>query len=659
MKKGCFAFFCALSLASSQPLAADAVKSFEVGKGLQDREDWYGAIASYQEALHENPAYAVAYASLAECFYAIGEYEQSLDHVKKAETFRKNDPSLMDLRGFIMIGLGNLDEASRVFSDVLKLWPNDLQARFGLAEIDISTGRISSASNQYLDALRRNPENRKALLSLALVSHKSGNSKAAREYMAKALQYHGENPQVFYFAAWLAASDGQYGEAEGRVRNALSMRPDYDDAQELLASILYRTGRYPEVIDICDARVRKDRNRPGAWYLKTLALEKLGRYEDALKSARAGLEVGPDDDILRALAENIIISRLPMEDSRRALWAEWHIIRAGKFSESNMSDQALYEYRRALKVNPYDISSRQIYAKIFLNKGFPARYLEQLEFVQSLGKGSNQVNDAVESYKKILSTSVPAKWAIDPLYLDKSHLSIGLYFQADPSSVVHPDSERITTEMLAEVFSYDLRFKVDAHGSAVNGFSQAFRISRESGEDYFALVKSGETGRDTRITVDLYVSRTGSKAESWSVFRTGNDRYANALRRLVQIISGSFPTHGEIIARYQTDAVIDLGRMDGVKADQQFDIVPKGSVRVNDSGIGMKYAPADVLGVFTVTVADEDVSQGKLERSGFFDRINAGDVAILKTDGAVGKRNADAVPPKVQPELLSLLRKIR
>jgi tetratricopeptide (TPR) repeat protein len=660
MKKGVIPLVCAMSVAVSQLIAADPVRLYERGKDFQNHENWYGAIEAYQEALHENPSYGAVYANMAECFYAIGEYAQALDQVKKAETFRKNDPALMDLRGFIMIGLGKIDEASAIFTDVLKIWPNDVQARFGIAEIDVSAGRISSASSQYLDALKRNPENRKALLSLALVSEKAGNASAARGYMEKALQYHGENPQVFYFAAYLAFSAGQYAEAEARVRNALAMKSDYDDAQELLASVLYRTGRYGEVIDICNARVLANRNRASAWYLKTLALEKLARYEEALKSARAGLEVAPDDDILRSLAENVIINRFPMEDARRAQWAEWHVLRAAKFSENNMSDQALYEYRRALKVNPYDVTSRQVYAKIFLNKGYPERYLEQLLFVQSLGKSTNQVNDAVESYKKILSTSVPAKWNIDPLYLDKAHASIGLYFQADPTNVMHPDSERITTGMLGEVFSYDLRFKVVSHDAAAGSFSQAFRESRESGEDYFALVSFNENARDTRITVDLYVSRTGSKAESWSVFRTGNDRYANALRRLVQIMSAAFPAKGVVISRYQTDAVIDLGKMDGVKADQKFDIVPKDAVRVSNSGIGLQYEKADVLGVFTASTVDEDVTQGKLERSGFFDRINAGDIAVLNTETADAKKKAaETAPPKEQPELLSLLRKIR
>lgn len=654
-----FSACCLLLLAGSLALFADPVRLREEGKSFQDQEDWYRAIESYQEALRENPSYNVVYQGLAECFYALGEYEQALDQVVKAETFKKNDPLLLNIHAFILVGLGSLDEASAIFNRVLAAWPNDISARFGIAEIDISAGRVSAASSQYLDALRRFPENRKALLSLALVSKESGNNVAARDYLEKALQFHGDNPQVFFYAAYLATLDGQLGEAEGRVRTALSMKADYDDARELLGTILYKTGRHTEVLEVCDARIAANRNHASAWYLRALSLEKLHRYEEAIKSAQTGLQTVNDDDVLRSLMEGIIIRELPLEDKRRASWAAPHIEKAKRFEQVNMSDQALYEYRRALKVNPYDVQSRQAYAKLLLSRGYPARFVEQLEFVQSLGKSTNTINDAVESYNKLLSNSLPKKWKVDPLSLDKAHTSIGLYYQNDPANILHPDSERLATKMLAEVFSYDLRFAVTARDESVSSYSEAFRTSRERGEDYFGLVKFRENDRDVQIAVELYVSKTGSRADSFAVFRTGNDRFPNALRRLVQTIAAALPVRGTVINRFQADAVIDLGKSDAMTVDQVFDVLPKNAVTVKNEGIGLQYDPAAILGIFTLSVVDEDISQGKLERNGFFDRINAGDAVVPKTKEEVKPALKNEAVVRNAPALLSLLRKIR
>ena len=654
---------CVLCFTAIASCFADPVSLYENGKTAQDQEDWYGAIEAYQEALRENPSYNLVYRGLAESFYALGEYEQALDQVTKAESYRKNDPELLDLRGFIQIGLGKLDAASATFKQVLAAWPNDISARFGVAEIDICSGKISAASDEYLDALKRNPENRKALLSLALISRESGNVAAAKEYITKALHYHGDNPQVFYYAAYISAQDGQLGEAEKRVRSALALKADYDDSRELLASILFRTKRYAEVLQICDARIASNRNHASAWYLKTLALEKLARYEDALKTAKTGLQVAPEDEVLRSMMESIVITQLPFEDSRRASWASYHVDKARQFEQNNMSEQALYEYRRALKINPYDVDSRQSYAKLLLNRGYPARYVGQLKFIQSIGKSTNAINDAVESYGKLLSTSIAQKWKLDPLYLEKDHTSIGLYYQSDTTNIAHPDSERITTGMLADVFASDLRYKVRAQEIPVGSYSEAFRTSREAGEDYFGIVRFRENARDIQISIDLYVSRTGSKASTFSVFRTANDRYANAIRRIIQTVSASFPMRGVVLGRYQEQGSIDLGKSDGVKAGDVFDVYPSSAVSVKNSGIGLLRDEASLLGTFTVDAVDEDVAQGKFARNGFYDRINMGDIVLPKPDKAPAGKAAGAAETatsqKQVPALLSLLRKIR
>ena len=639
---------------------ADPVSLYETGKKYQDREDWYHAIENYQSALQENPSYNLAFQGLAECFYALGEYEQALVNVTTAETFRKNDPSLMDLHAFILIGLGKIDESAQLFRQVLGIWPNDINARFGLAEIEISAGRIQSAADAYLDALKRNPQNRKALLSLALVNKELGNTAVAREYIQKALQYHGDDPEVFYYAAYLSAQDGQTGEAEKRVRSALSLRPDYDEAQELLASVLYTEGRYTEVLTICNDRISADRNSPSAWYMRTLVLEKQGQYEAALKSAKAGLDISPDDEILRTLAENILIREFSFEDSRRSDWAKWHADRGTVYAQKNLSEQALYEYRRVLKINPYDVDSRQVYAKLFLTRGYPLQYLEQLEFIQSLGKSTIAVNDAVESYQKLLATSVSSRWKIDSLYLDKGHTRIGIFYQQDSKNVLHPDSCRVTAAMFTEAFSNEPGFSVKLYDTAVASYSEAFRASREAGDDYFALIRFNENDRDMEIKLDMYVSRTGSKADSFTVFRTGNDRYANAIRRLLGVVSAAMPVRGVLLSRYQAQACIDLGKIDGIQKDQKFNVIRQNTIAVSNEGIGLTYDKDNILGTFIVTTVGEEVSEGKLERNGFFDRMNIGDTVILKPDDAEKpQQETVSVSTRNSPALLSLLEKIK
>jgi len=637
---------------------ADAVLLYNAGKKMQDKGEWYSAIEKYQEALVSNSTYAEAYKGLAECFYGLGEYSQALSYVNKAESLRKKNPDLITLRGFILIGLSKIDDAKKDFETVLAALPNNASARFGLAEIELLSGRISSAAAYYSEALSRYPENRKALLSLAILSNETGNVQASRDYIARALKFHGDNPQVFYFASYLSQLQGNTGEAELRARTALSLKPEYNEALALLSTILLNAGRYQEVVELSDRRILLDRNSFGVWYIRALALEKMGKYPEALKSARNGLQIHSDDELLRTLADRLSVLSLALEDPSRKPLAVWHSDKAFSYEQKNLSDQALFEYRRALRIDPYDINARHAYAKLLLNKGLPARYIEQLEFIQSIGKGSVAVNDSVESYRKLLSGSVQEKWSIDPLLIDKTRTGIGLFFVRDMRNIMHPDAERLTASMIAEALGDDQKVSVYASDVPSASYSDAFRRSRESGDAYFGFVSFSETDCDVVVGVELYVSSGGSKAGSFSAYRTGNDRYSHAIRRVSQLIRESIPLRGTILARHQQNAVIDLGKSDGIASGSTFSIISPDKISFKPEGTGLLYNEQAVLGSFVVTGVSDDIAEGVLTRSGFFDRIKKGDIVVpVLPERELGKA-ADEPQIKAFNPLLQLIRSI-
>ncbi|PIE97915.1 MAG: hypothetical protein CR988_05980 [Treponema sp.] len=638
---------------------SNPMQLYETGKKYQQQEKWYDAIEYYQSALAENPSYNLVFQGLAECFYALSEYDQALSFVQKALVYKRNSSELQGLHGFILIGLGRLSEAKQIFSSILKTYPNNLSARFGLAEIEVSAGKLLSATALYEAALARQNDNRKALLSLALISYESGQPEIARDYINRALRYHGDSPQVHYFAAYLAAMDSDNVLAENRARAALKLNAEYDSAKALLASVLYAQGRYKEAVRISDDRISRNRNIADAWYLKTLSQLKNRDIKAAMQSAKVGLSIDPENEIMRAVLEEIAIDNLNFEDNYRKRLAQFHVEKANAFSNRNIIQPALYEYRRALKVYPYDVESRYAYAKLLLRLGYQERYLEQLEFIQSITKSNTKVNDAVETYSKRLSTSLQSKWNINPLYLDKGHISIALFYQLDPSNVFHPEAEKVATKMIADIFSYNRRFTINSYIAKPHNYRDAFKTARTSGNDYFGIVHLYETERDIKMSIDLYVARTGAHAKTFSVFRSANDRYANALRRLAQMLAKSMPHVGKIVKRYQSEALIDLGKNDGDYSNTEFQVVEKGKIVFAREGIGIVFSQDDVLGSFIPKKTNEDLTSGTLKRKGYYDRMNTGDYIIttIKEDTDIKteiKKNKSGKSVEVQQDLITL-----
>lgn len=646
-----------------------AIEYFNKGKIFQDQGLWYEAIEQYQEALLKNPAYGEAYYSLAQCSYSVEEFNLCLMYLDSADKLLRNRPELQNLRGFAYIGLSRIADAKAIFEDVLIKYPNNVDARYGLAELDILNGRVSGAEDQLQKALQRQNTNKVTLLSLALVSDELGKTKVANDYIKQALKYHNGSPEVYYFAAYLAAKEGKLSDAEKYVRSAIQLNNNYEIAYALLSNILYDSKRYEEAIEICLYRIAQNREDAEAWYLRGLCLESLGKFEEAISVWQTGLSVDPQDEIMRASLELLALEVTDVEDSRRINWSEYHTNMATDYLKKYSSVQARYEYQRALRINPLDSESRLAYASLLLSDGYPESYLSQLEFVNEQDTTSTEIKDTIESYKSLLRNSLPLQWGVDPFYLEKIRWNIGIYYINPQKELLHKSITKKAALYLSDIFSTSSEIRASVDTVPVSSYTAAFSQARNKKQDYFCMLAVEETDRDITVSVSLYSGRTGRVAGQWTVYRTGNNSFSNAIDRMKQVISNALPHYGTILARHGTDVLVDMGRKNGVAVDQVWNIVMKGSISTSDIGIEITYPDNAVLGTVKITAVGEDISEGIISQRGFYDKINIGDLLVmvptLEEDATEASKTETSTTEESNsieqqsPSLLQLLRTIR
>ncbi len=634
---------------------SSAISMYNEAYALQDREDFYGAIEKYTEVLKINPQYGDAWLNLAMCSFNLGEFDLAVEYADKASVYLKNRSDLENLRGLAYISLGRLDEARAVFDNILTIYPNDVDARFGLAELDIFSGSLSSAENRYLEALKRDTKNRKTLLSLALVSAELGKNDIAQKYINQALQFHSGEPEVHYLAAYLAAKRGNLKEAESRARSAVQIKSDYDKAYELLSDILFAQKRYDEVIDICDFRLGRNRTLSTAWYLKGLAQTRLNRKSEAINSYTVGLTVDPQDEVMRYALEQLIDETLPIEDGRRAVWAKYHIDKAVEYNRNYDGPSERFEYQTALGVDPLNLTARQAFASLLERDGFYELYLYQLQFIKnniSYPKATSDViqqnentvtakksaweiknDDTIEALQSLMASNLSNKWNVKPFYLDKTRWNIGVYYVENPVQFVHASVEQLMAVSTKDMFDGVASTAVQVHSQPVSGFGEAFRLSRSSGLDYFIILNVEETERSFCIKADVYSARTGTQTTTINVYRTGNDRVAKSLRRLRQAVMDILPIRGTVLDNSQGTLLVDLGYADNITAGAEFDVVKKGCISTADKGIGLTYKTKDIIGTFTADKVNEEISEGSFVKKGFYDTLNVGDEVVLVKSG--------------------------
>lgn len=641
----CF-FSCALLFligisAYSQNVAAPTY--FDRGLEAQNAEKWYLASQHFLEAINENPAYYDAYLHLAQCSYQLGEFELCLDQLVLAEKYAKDSSDVNNLRGMTYIALGEFSEARGIFERVLKKAPNNVDAHFGLAELDLFDGRITGAEKQYSEILKRQTLNRKALLSLALVSAELKKFDKAEHYVKQAIGNYSSEAEVHYFAAMIYAMKNDLTAAEKRCRIAVELDGNYDKAYELLAKIQFERGFYEEVIPICDFRIGRDRNLTSAWYLKGASEYELGRFENALTTWTQGLAISPDDEIMRVALEILVNKTVPLEDPRRRNWALYHITSAHECESRYDSVGAAYEYQRALKLDPSNEVARMAFAEILELHGMHESYLEQLLFIlqnrallAENGGASNaspfeqtRINDTIEAYTDLLSDSLAKKWNVEPFYLDKTRWNIGIYYVPSTVNQIHVKNNAIAADFAADIFTGIASASISTKVARVSGFGDAYQKARSSGLDYFVILSIDETARDVTLDYAFYSGRTGNKLFENSLYATANMRYTNVFRRFRSEVLERLTVRGRVIARNGKILLSDIGRSENMREGATFAVVRKNAVRTASKGMGVSYGNDDVLGTFTITTCGEEVSEGTLDFDGFYDRVNTGDELVL------------------------------
>jgi tetratricopeptide (TPR) repeat protein len=644
-----------LVLAGVFPQAArDAQSFYTEARSAMASEDWYSAAEDLLEALQKNPAHSEAARSLAECYYELSEYDQALVWVRKARQLSRLNIETENLEAFILIALGKLKEADSVIKNVLGREPYNREALFAAAELDIARGRAGDAAERFKSAVKLYPDDRRILVSLALVLGALGDYPLSSFYIERAEAEHPDDYRVFYYAAYLESMGNKISAAIRSAERSLGLRENFAPARDLLGVLRYRNGDFNDAMRIADESIRDNRNNAQAWFLKGMSLWRLGRFADARSVFENSLSVFPDDEFIRTALENILIADSPVESAERKQYSNYHFKKAASYKKRSMNKDALFEYRRGLRINPY-ADDRKDYADVLKVQGYSSLYLDELKFMQDLGKGDRAINDAVETYNAMLSTSLARIWNISGDDINR-HWNVAVFSVASQSGFYHTDASYVAASYIKDILVHSTNINVQNLELRAASFAAAFRNAREDRNcDYFMIISVGESERDISIKANLYVTRTGAKAAEFFNFRTGQDRLRNASNSIVEQLSTALPFRASLIRREAGSAIIDKGKIDGVADDAVFDIIKKGKLEIKSEGIGYKYLPADIIGSFAVNQVAEEITLGTITRQGYFDSIALNDEIILKSETNTAEENSDIA----DPELRSLLMKLR
>jgi tetratricopeptide (TPR) repeat protein len=285
------------------------------------QQDLSAAEDLYRRALQAYPSFGAAYYGLGLTEKRLGHSAESAKNFALAESHTGDSPSaedplsnqILDLATGLfnrfrqanqMLHQGQFEESSRLFQEILKRNPENLDCMLNLLYLARFTDPGEDVETLYARALRIDPQIPQLYMYYGTARAGQGKVDAAVTALNKAIELKPDYAEAHFVLGDVLERQNQAAPAIEHYRLALAAQPSYRPAQLQLGQLLVNLGRGREAIPaLLPALQFDDANTPFVMVLLAEAYANSGDLEKAreyLKQARsAALKTGPPDLVQR------------------------------------------------------------------------------------------------------------------------------------------------------------------------------------------------------------------------------------------------------------------------------------------------------------------------------------------------------------------------
>jgi len=155
-------------------------------------------------------------------------------------------------------------------------------------------GQLAEAARLYSDVIRGNPANFESLYGLGQIHLQNGRFGDAERLLAIAARLRPQVPEAHYVHGCAFQSLQRYEDALKSFARALSLKPDYVEARNNRGVCLLALKRYEEALSCFDRVLAASPAASLAESNRAAALAGLGRYEDALEASERAIRANPN-----------------------------------------------------------------------------------------------------------------------------------------------------------------------------------------------------------------------------------------------------------------------------------------------------------------------------------------------------------------------------
>ncbi|MGH9501340.1 MAG: protein kinase domain-containing protein [Terriglobales bacterium] len=435
-----------LKASSFQPVSqsVDALRAYNLGIGLQRDGKNLEAQKQFEIATVQDPAFALAFARLAQTYASLGYDDKAEQSGQRAVTLSQNLP---EAEKYLIAAIGsqvskNYPEAIKAYENLAKASPDNSDVQSALAGLYKDSGDLPKAREYYQKILSANPKDISANLEMGLVDLKSGDPQGSLDPLNRA-----------YTLSTQMDNQEQKASSLHRLAVAYGMmnKPEEDVRNEEQALAIWR---------------QIGQKRGLAFSLNEMASAQavLGKPKEALASYQEALNLRRDIGDRRGLGDTLVDL-------------------ANFYDAGGDHDQALKMYKEALQVER-DLGNESMQAiclnnigSVYLDKG---QYEDGLTYFQQalqLRENSKVPGDIVDAVHNLGYASTD---------IGQYDRAISFYMRALElrRSMDDQRGAAIESYSLGGLFGYQGRF-----GAAIKSRQDALKTFRDIKDKTFWMAK--------------------------------------------------------------------------------------------------------------------------------------------------------------------------
>jgi putative PEP-CTERM system TPR-repeat lipoprotein len=366
------------------------------------KNDLANARKSFEQALELEPTSVATAMNLAQL--DLREKNPGAARQRFQSILAKDTANVQAMMGLAALAAATAQESEYVtwLEKAAQAGPSDVRPRVLLAEYYLKKNDLPKALALAREAENANPNDTWALDALGTAQLAAGEKRTAVVTYSKLAKLIPKNPIAHYKLAMVQVAAQDLTSARASLNKALALKPDYVDAEILLASLDVGAGHFGEALNIAKQIQKQQAGSASGFVLQgdiQMAQKQfvpaLRAYEKALAINNSGLIAVKIHQVLSAsVSANEANARLDrwLKDQPDNVTARAYL--AAAYLRAGANKQAIEQYQLLLQTDPKNILALNDLAWLYQQENDP-RALTTAEQAYQLKPDSPQIMDTL------------------------------------------------------------------------------------------------------------------------------------------------------------------------------------------------------------------------------------------------------------------------